>query len=155
MGKDVGLQSGTLDADFDAQMERRLPGGSGPTSLKGTIKLAGLRFAGAEGGKKLDVTLESDVKGDATAGDLTIDKLRLDIGPAGNLRPRTAKGLNTPTPRIQGLEIVSTISIPSGSPRTTRLCASRSATRLGGSHRDHRCGRAARRRRRRSSSAWI
>ncbi|HZR10164.1 MAG TPA: hypothetical protein VFA79_16385, partial [Myxococcales bacterium] len=45
MGKDVGLQSGTLDADFDAQMGAAVPGGSGPTSLKGTIKLAGLRFA--------------------------------------------------------------------------------------------------------------
>ncbi|HZR10165.1 MAG TPA: AsmA-like C-terminal region-containing protein [Myxococcales bacterium] len=47
------------------------------------------------------------MKGDATAGDLTIDKLRLDIGPAGISGHGTAKGLNTPTPRIEGLEIVS------------------------------------------------
>jgi len=51
--------------------------------VKGAIKLAGLQFAGPEGGKKLDVTLDSDLKGDAEAGDLSIDKLRLDIGPAG------------------------------------------------------------------------
>ena len=30
MGKEVGLQSGTLDADFDAQMGAAVPGGSGP-----------------------------------------------------------------------------------------------------------------------------
>ncbi len=107
MGKDVGLQSGTLDADFDAQMGAAVPGGSGPTSLKGTIKLAGLRFAGSEGGRKLDVTLDSDVKGDATAGDVRIDKLRLDIGPAGITGRGSAKGLNGPSPRIEGLEIVS------------------------------------------------
>src|SRR5207249_1700893 len=40
-GKDVGLQSGTLDADFDAQFGGAVPGGSGPTSVKGAIKLAG------------------------------------------------------------------------------------------------------------------
>jgi AsmA protein len=107
MGKDVGLQAGTLDADFDAQMGAAVPGGSGPTSVKGTIKLAGLRFAGAEGGRKLDVTFDSDVKGDATAGDVRIDKLRLDIGPAGITGHGSASGLNTSSPRIQGLEIVS------------------------------------------------
>lgn len=107
MGKEVGLQSGTLDADFDAQMGGAVPGGSGPTSVKGTIKLAGLRFAGAEGGKKLDVTLDTDVKGDAAAGDVRIDKLRLDVGPAGITGHGSAKGLNTPSPRIEGLEIVS------------------------------------------------
>jgi hypothetical protein len=62
--------SSTLrNADFDAQMGAAVPGGSGPTSVKGTIKLAGLRFAGAEGGKKLDVILDTDVKGDAAAGE--------------------------------------------------------------------------------------
>jgi AsmA protein len=106
-GKDVGLQSGTLDADFDAQMGAAAPGGSGPTTVKGTIKLAGLHFAGAEGGKKLDVTLDADVKGDATAGDMQIDKLRLDLGPAGITGKGRAKGLKTPTPSVEGLEIVS------------------------------------------------
>ena len=106
-GKEVGLQSGTLDADFDAQLGAAAPGGSGPTTVKGMIKLAGLRFAGAEGGKKLDVSLDTDVKGDATAGDLQIDKLRLDLGPAGLTGKGRAKGLKTPAPSVEGLEIVS------------------------------------------------
>jgi AsmA protein len=107
VSKDVGLESGTLDADFDAQLGAAVPGGNGPTTVKGTIKLAGLRFAGAEGGKKLDVTLDTDVKGDATAGDVRIDKLRLDLGPAGITGKGSARGLTSPAPRIEGLEIVS------------------------------------------------
>jgi len=106
-GKDIGLESGTLDADFDAQLGAAVPGGSGPTAVKGVIKLAGLRFAGAEGGKKLDVVLDTDLKGDAAAGDVRIDKLRLDLGPAGITGHGTAKGLTSPSPRIEGLEIVS------------------------------------------------
>ena len=106
-GKDIGLESGTLDADFDAQLGAAVPGGSGPTAVKGVIKLAGLRFAGAEGGKKLDVVLDTDLKGDAAAGDMRIDKLRLDLGPAGISGHGTAKGLTSPSPRIEGLEIVS------------------------------------------------
>src|SRR5712664_367965 len=107
VGKEVGLESGTLDADFDAQLGAAVPGGSGPTTVKGAVKLAGLRFAGAEGGKKLDVTLDTDVKGDAVAGDVRIDKLRLDLGPAGITGKGSAKGLTSPSPRIEGLEIVS------------------------------------------------
>ena len=106
-GKDIGLESGTLDADFDAQLGAAVPGGSGPTAVKGVIKLAGLHFAGAEGGKKLDVVLDTDLKGDAAAGDMRIDKLRLDLGPAGITGHGTAKGLTSPSPRIEGLEIVS------------------------------------------------
>jgi AsmA protein len=106
-GKEVGLQSGTLDADFDAELGAAAPGGSGPTTVKGMIKLAGLRFAGAEGGKRLDVSLDADVKGDATAGDLQIDKLRLDLGPAGLTGKGRAKGLKTQAPSVEGLEIVS------------------------------------------------
>ena len=106
-GKEVGLQSGTLDADFDAQLGAAAPGGSGPTTVKGMIKLAGLQFAGAEGGKKLDVSLDADVKGDANAGDVQIDKLRLDLGPAGLTGKGRAKGLKTPTASVEGLEIVS------------------------------------------------
>ena len=107
VGKEVGLESGTLDADFDTQLGAAVPGGSGPTTLKGAVKLAGLRFAGAEGGKKLDVILDTDVKGDAVAGDVRIDKLRLDLGPAGITGKGSAKGLTSPSPRIEGLEIVS------------------------------------------------
>jgi AsmA protein len=105
LGKDVGLESGTFDADFDAQLGAAVPGGSGATTVKGTIKLAALQFAGAEGGRKLDVTLDTDLKGDAGAGDVQIDKLRLDFGPAGIAGHGRAKGLTSPTPRIEGLEI--------------------------------------------------
>jgi AsmA protein len=38
---------------------------------------------------------------------LTIDKLRLDFGPAGITGKGSATGLNTPTPQIAGLEITS------------------------------------------------
>ena len=107
VGKDVGLQAGTLDADFDAQLGAAVAGGSGPTTVKGAIKLAGLRFAAAEGGKKLDVSLDTDLKGDAAAGDVRIDKLKLDVGPAGITGHGSAKGLTSPSPRIEGLEIVS------------------------------------------------
>src|SRR5436853_3641998 len=107
VGKDVGLQAGTLDADFDAQLGAAVAGGSGPTTVKGAIKLAGLRFAGAEGGKKLDVSLDTDLKGDAAAGDVRIDKLKLDDGPAGITGHGSGKGLTSPSPRIEGLEIVS------------------------------------------------
>src|SRR5512140_2879921 len=106
-GKGVGLQAGTVDADFDAERGAAAAGGTGPTTVKGTIKAAGLKFAGAEGGKSLDVTLDTDLKGDATAGDVQIDKLRLDIGPAGLTGKGSAKGRNTPSPRIAGLEIAS------------------------------------------------
>ena len=106
-GKDVGLQAGSLDADFDAQLGAAVAGGSGPTTVKGVIKLAGLSFAGAEGGKKLDVSLDTDLKGDAVAGDVRIDKLKLDLGPAGITGHGSAKGLTSPSPRIEGLEIVS------------------------------------------------
>src|SRR5438445_127448 len=107
VGKDVGLQAGTLDADFDAQLGAAVAGGSGPTTVKGAIKLAGLSFAGAEGGKKLDVSLDTDLKGDAAAGDVRIDKLKLDVGPAGITGHGSGKGLTSPSPRIEGLEIVS------------------------------------------------
>src|SRR3989475_7640774 len=93
-GKQVGLESGTLDADFDAQLGAAVSGGSGPTSVKGAIKLAGLRFAGAEGGKKLDVTLDTDLKGEAHAGVVPIDRLRLGTGPArlhANVAPQGLK----------------------------------------------------------------
>jgi AsmA protein len=104
IGKEVGLRAGTLDADFQAELGGAVPGGKGPTSVKGTVKLAGLRFKAAE--KPLDVTLDTDVKGDAAAGDVQIDKLKLDIGPAGITGHGRAHGLNSPAPRIEGLEIV-------------------------------------------------
>ncbi len=103
--KDVGLQAGKLDADFDARLGAAVPGGKGPTSIQGAVHALGLKFAGAEGGKALDVVLDTDVKGDAEKGDLQISKLRLDLGPAGISGQGRASGLNTATPRIEGLQI--------------------------------------------------
>ena len=104
-GKELGLKSGTFDADFDAQLGAAVPGGNGPTTVKGTVKLAALVFKGA--GKKLDVTLDTDLKGDAGRGDVQIDKLKLEIGPAGLTGHGRASGLTSPAPRIEGLEITS------------------------------------------------
>src|SRR6267143_1638222 len=103
--KDIGLQAGRLDANFDAQLGAMVPGGKGPTSIQGAVHALGLKFAGAEGGKALDVVLDSDVKGDAEKGEVQISKLRLDLGPAGITGQGRASGLNTPSPRIEGLEI--------------------------------------------------
>jgi len=106
-GKAVGLEAGKLDADFNAQLGAAVPGGSGQTKVLGTVHALGLKFAGAEGGKLLDVVLEADLKADAQAGDLQIDKLRLDFGPAGLSGQGSAKGLNSPAPQIAGLSITS------------------------------------------------
>ena len=107
LGKQVGLEAGKLDADFDMQLGGAVPGGSGPTSVKGAVHALGMRFAGAEGGKALDLVLDTDVKGDADKGDLAIDKLRLDLGPAGISGTGRAHGINTAAPQIEGLEIKS------------------------------------------------
>src|SRR6266446_1318482 len=63
-------------------------------------------FVGKEVGLESG-TLDADFKGDAVAGDVRIDKLRLDLGPAGITGKGSAKGLTSPSPRIEGLEIVS------------------------------------------------
>jgi AsmA protein len=103
----VGLQAGHLDADFDALLGAAVPGGSGNTKVKGVVNAKGLKFAGAEGGKALDVTLDTDLDGDAEKGDLDIRKLKLEIGPAGISGTGRARGLKTPSPRVEGLQITS------------------------------------------------
>jgi AsmA protein len=107
LGKEVGLQAGKLDADFDMQLGAAVPGGSGPTSVKGGLHALGMRFAGAEGGKALDVVVDTNVNGDAQKGDLAIDKLRIDLGPAGITGTGRAHGINTATPQIEGLSVTS------------------------------------------------
>jgi AsmA protein len=107
MGKGVGLQAGKLDADFDMELGGAVPGGAGPTSVKGAIHALGLRFAGAEGGKALDAVVDTNVTGDVSKGDLAIEKLRIDLGPAGITGSGRAHGVNTATPQIEGLTITS------------------------------------------------
>src|SRR3954468_19007590 len=103
--KVIGLQSGKLDANFEMALGGIVAGGSGPTRIAGTLHGAALKFAGAEGGKALDISLDADVKGDSTKGDVQIDKLKLDLGPAGITGQGKASGLAGNSPRIEGLEI--------------------------------------------------
>ncbi|QSQ21235.1 AsmA family protein [Pyxidicoccus parkwayensis] len=103
---DVGLQAGTVDADWQADLGSAVPGGKGPTRFAGVIKALGLRFSGAEGGKALDVVLDTDVTGDVAVGDLALDKLNLDVGPASITGKGRVKGLLTEKPAVEGLELV-------------------------------------------------
>lgn len=103
----VGLQAGKLDADFDAALGAAVAGGSGPTTVKGTLRALALQFEGAQAGKPLDIVLDADVKADAVKGDVALDKLRFDVGPAGISGKGSAHGLMTGQPRIEGLEIAS------------------------------------------------
>ncbi|MBF5043072.1 AsmA family protein [Aggregicoccus sp. 17bor-14] len=104
---EVGFQAGHFQADWDALLGAAVPGGSGPTRLKGGFKATGLKFAGAEGGKALDVVLDTDVTGDVAKGDLALDTLRFDLGPAGINGKGRVRGLMSPTPSVEGLEIKS------------------------------------------------
>ncbi|NPC73506.1 AsmA family protein [Corallococcus exiguus] len=102
---DVGLQAGTLDADWKADLGGAVPGGKGPTKLVGVIKALGMKFAGSEGGKALDVVLDTDVTGDMATGDLALDKLKLDLGPAAITGKGKVKGLLTDKPAVEGFEL--------------------------------------------------
>jgi AsmA protein len=107
LGKAVGLSAGKLDANFDMELGAAVPGGSGPTSVKGGLHARGLKFAGAEGGKALGVVIDTDVTGDATKGDLAINQLQIDLGPAGITGTGKAHAVNTSAPQIEGLSITS------------------------------------------------
>lgn len=106
LGPDVGLQAGTLRADWTADLGAAVPGGNGPTKLQGGLRAQGLRFAGAEGGKALDVVLDTDVTGDMKAGDLTLNTLLMELGPARLTGKGQVKGLRTETPSVQDFELV-------------------------------------------------
>lgn len=103
---DIGLKAGTLDADWQADLGGAVPGGKGPTRVVGAIKALGLSFTGSEGGKALDVVLDTDVTGDLATGDLALDKLRLDLGPANISGKGKVKGLLTETTSVEGFELV-------------------------------------------------
>ncbi|GAC1544180.1 MAG: hypothetical protein NVS2B9_11390 [Myxococcales bacterium] len=105
--RSVGLEGGTLDANFDAAFGSLIPGGEGPSHMKGTVHALALRFAGAQAGKPLDVVLDTDVKADAAKGEVQLDKLRLELGPAGIAGTGRASGLNGGSPRVEGLRVTS------------------------------------------------
>src|ERR1700737_3670952 len=104
--RSIGLQEGRIVADFHADLGAAVPGGKGRTTMEGGIHALGLRFPGAEGAKPLDVALETAVQGDASRGDLSIDRLQLDFGPARISGKGRASGLRGDQPRVEGLEIL-------------------------------------------------
>jgi AsmA protein len=106
LGPEVGLQAGTVQADWTADLGAAVPGGNGPTKLTGGLRAEGLRFAGAEGGKALDVVLDTQVTGDMQAGDLSLEKFLLALGPARLTGKGQVKGLLTETPAVQDFELV-------------------------------------------------
>ena len=101
----VGLKAGRLRADLKAALGGAVEGGSGPTSLKGTVAATGLAFAAQEGGKPFDVALEVDADGDAVAGDVRLGKLDLAVGPAALAGRGRLLGLRGDAPRAEGLEL--------------------------------------------------
>lgn len=106
LGPELGLQAGRLEADWKADLGSAVPGGSGPTRLAGALKALGLRFAGAEGGRALDVVLDTDVTADLLRGDLALSRLLLSAGPARLEGTGQASGLLTGAPRVEGLKVV-------------------------------------------------
>lgn len=102
----VGLQAGQVQADYKAELGSAVSGGTGPTRLAGTLRAAGLRFAEAEGGKALDVVLESDVSVALESGDLSLGKLELALGPARLSGHGRVLGLLTDTPKVEDFELV-------------------------------------------------
>lgn len=103
---DVGLQAGTLDADWKAELGSAVPGGTGPTRFQGGLRALGLRFAGTEGGKALDAVLDTDVTADLVAGSVALDKLDVKLGPASVAGKGRVQGLLTETPKVEGFELV-------------------------------------------------
>ena len=83
-----------------------VPGGTGPTTVRGGFVAAGLRFAGQEGGKALDVVLDADLTADAAKGDLSIGRLRLAFGPAVLEGQGKVTGLRSERPIVEGLRVL-------------------------------------------------
>ncbi|XXF78351.1 AsmA family protein [Myxococcaceae bacterium GXIMD 01537] len=103
---DVGLQAGTLDADWKAELGSVVPGGQGPTRFVGMVRALGLRFAGSEGGKALDAVLDTDVTADLGAGNVALDKLDVKLGPASLEGKGRVQSLMSETPKVEGFELV-------------------------------------------------
>ncbi|HEU4386073.1 MAG TPA: AsmA-like C-terminal region-containing protein [Anaeromyxobacteraceae bacterium] len=102
--KGAGFRSGRVEAALEASLGAALPGGTGPTRVKGGFKAIGLVF---QGGEALDASLDADVTGDAGKGDLSISKLDLSLGPASLKGRGRVSGLAAGSPKVEGLEIAS------------------------------------------------
>ncbi len=104
---EAGFQGGRFASDLEVALGAAAPGGSGPTKVRGGFAATGLRFAGQEGGKALDVTLDADLSADLAAGELSIAKLLLSFGPAVLEGKGKVTGLLSEIPRVEGLRIES------------------------------------------------
>jgi AsmA protein len=100
----VGFRSGRLEAALEASLGAALPGGTGPTRVKGGFKATGLVF---QGGEALDASLDADLTGDAGKGDLSISRLSLNLGPGSLTGRGRVSGLAAASPKVEGLEIAS------------------------------------------------
>jgi AsmA protein len=103
----AGFQGGRFTADLDVVLGSAVPGGAGSTTVHGGFAATGLRFAGQEGGKALDVTLDADLAADTLKGDLAITRLLLAFGPAALEGKGKVTGLLSDHPTVEGLRIVS------------------------------------------------
>ena len=103
--KDARLEAGRLDADWTADLGAAVPGGKGLTQAKGGIHVRGLRFAGT-GAAPVDVTVDTDLNGNAEAGDLDIRTLSIALGKAGITGHGRVRALASETPSIENFEIV-------------------------------------------------
>ncbi len=102
----AGFQGGHFKADLEVVLGSAVPGGAGATTVHGGFAATGLRFAGQEGGKALDVTLDADLGADLQKGDLSITRLLLGFGPAALEGKGRVTGLFSDRPTVEGLRIV-------------------------------------------------
>jgi AsmA protein len=102
----LGLRGGRLQADLVVALGAAIPGGTGPTTVKGTLVGTRLALASQEGGRRLDARLDADLTADATAGDVSIGRLEVALGPAGLTGRGRASGLRGEHPRLDGLELL-------------------------------------------------
>jgi hypothetical protein len=102
----AGFLGGRFEADLDAALGAAVPGGAGPTKIRGGFKATSLRFRDQTGGRPLDVVLDSDLEANVGAGDLRIAKLQLDAGPARITGKGRVAGFTGASPRVEGLELV-------------------------------------------------
>ncbi len=105
--RSVGLQGGRFQADLQAALGAAVPGGTGETKVLGGFRATQLAFAGQEGGKRLDASLDANLTADPRAGDLNLQKLELVVGPATLSGHGKASGLLGASPKVEGLEITS------------------------------------------------
>jgi AsmA protein len=103
--KDARLEAGKLDADWSAELGAAVPGGKGPTKAKGGIHARGLRFTGTTSAP-VDLTLDTDLDGNAERGDLDIRTLALALGQAGITGHGRIRNLASEKPSIENFEIV-------------------------------------------------